>query len=115
MSMEKHHIQHRQYFMAIRNLRRRTSLIRFAYATLVALCCMILVPLPALACGGLFSAQTPVDQANERMIFAVDPGQVTLYEQINYTRVGQRFCLGAARPIRADSWHRAHHPLQQFG
>ena len=64
---------------------------RGAYAVLVALCCMILVPLPALACGGLFTAQTPVNQANERMIFAVDPGKVTLYEQINYSGSASNF------------------------
>lgn len=57
----------------------------------MALCCLMLAPLPVLACGGLFTAQTPVNQANERMIFALDPGKVTLYEQINYSGTASDF------------------------
>lgn len=40
---------------------------------------------PALACGGLFCQNIPVDQAAERIIFTVDPGQISAYVQINYT------------------------------
>jgi len=40
---------------------------------------------PTLACGGLFCQNIPVDQAAERIIFTVDPGQVSAYVQINYT------------------------------
>jgi hypothetical protein len=40
---------------------------------------------PALACGGLFCQNIPVDQAAERIIFTVDPGEVSAYVQINYT------------------------------
>lgn len=54
-------------------------------ALLLALCCMLLAPFSAVACGGLFSADAYTEQSAERLIFAVDPGQVTLYEQINYT------------------------------
>ena len=39
----------------------------------------------ALACGGLFCQNIPVDQAAERIIFTVDPEVVTAYVQINYT------------------------------
>ncbi len=44
-------------------------------------------PDPAAACGGLFCTNTPVDQAVERIIFAVnqDYGEITAYVQINYT------------------------------
>jgi hypothetical protein len=40
---------------------------------------------PALACGGLFCQNVPVDQAAERIIFTVDPGEISAYVQINYT------------------------------
>jgi hypothetical protein len=55
------------------------------YALLLALACILLSPLSALACGGLFSADSYTEQSAERLIFAVDPGKVTLYEQIHYT------------------------------
>jgi len=55
------------------------------YALLFALCCVLLTPLSAAACGGMFSADAYTEQSAERLIFAVDPGQVTLYEQIRYT------------------------------
>lgn len=55
------------------------------YASLLALICMLLTPLSALACGGMFSADAYTEQSAERLVFAVDPGQVTLYEQIRYT------------------------------
>jgi hypothetical protein len=61
------------------------------YATVAALFCLLLIPLPALACGGLFTAQGAVDQSIERMIFAVDPGKVTLYEEINYSGSASNF------------------------
>jgi hypothetical protein len=78
-------------FMAIRNFKYRTGMMRGFYATIAALCWLVLVPLPALACGGLFTAQGAVDQSIERMIFAVDPGKVTLYEEINYSGTASNF------------------------
>lgn len=41
----------------------------------------------AAACGGLFCTTTPVDQAVERIIFALDSAneEITAYVQINYT------------------------------
>jgi hypothetical protein len=44
-------------------------------------------PQPTAACGGLFCTNIPVDQAAERIIFAVDrsAGEITAYVQINYT------------------------------
>jgi hypothetical protein len=44
----------------------------------------LLAPGPAAACGGFFCTTIPVDQAAERVIFAVDDGQITTYVQINY-------------------------------
>jgi hypothetical protein len=61
------------------------------YALLLAVACMLLTPLSASACGGVFSADAPVDQNAERLIFSVDPGQVTLYEQINYSGSPKNF------------------------
>jgi hypothetical protein len=52
---------------------------------LLALVCTLISPLTAAACGGMFSADAYTEQSAERLIFAVDPGQVTLYEQIHYT------------------------------
>jgi len=46
---------------------------------------LLLSTQPALACGGLFCQNVPVDQAAERIIFTVDPDQVNAYVQINYT------------------------------
>ena len=43
------------------------------------------------ACGGLFCQNLPVDQAAERIIFTVDPGQVSAYVQINYTGEAPNF------------------------
>ncbi len=55
------------------------------YALLTAMLCVLLTPLSAAACGGMFSADSYTEQSAERLIFAVRPGQVTLYEQIHYT------------------------------
>lgn len=66
-------------------LRFSRSLRISVYALLLALACMFINPLSAAACGGLFTADSSTEQSAERLIFAVDPGQVTLYEQIHYT------------------------------
>lgn len=60
-------------------------------ALLLALACMLISPLTAAACGGMFSGDTYTEQSAERLIFAVDPGKVTLYEQIHYTGSPQNF------------------------
>jgi hypothetical protein len=52
---------------------------------------MLLSPLMAAACGGIFTADANTEQSAERMIYAVGPGQVTLYEQITYTGSPQNF------------------------
>jgi hypothetical protein len=46
---------------------------------------MLISPLTAAACGGMFSQDVYTEQSAERLIFTVDPGKVTLYEQIHYT------------------------------
>ncbi|MEM7034001.1 MAG: DUF2330 domain-containing protein, partial [Chloroflexota bacterium] len=46
---------------------------------------------PTYACGGLFCQNIPVDQAAERIIFTVDPGQVSAYVQVNYTGAAPDF------------------------
>ena len=46
---------------------------------------LVTAPLPALACGGLFcNAVTPVNQAAERILFAVDGEQVHMHVRITY-------------------------------
>lgn len=52
---------------------------------------LILQTQPSLACGGLFCQNIPVDQAAERIIFTVDPGEVSAYVQINYTGAAPDF------------------------
>ncbi len=61
------------------------------YALLLAILSLLLTPLSALACGGMFTADAYTEQANERIIFAIDPGQITLYEQIQYTGTPKSF------------------------
>jgi hypothetical protein len=71
------------------NQRSSRSLVRplrfSLYALLLALGCMLISPLTAMACGGMFPADAYTEQSAERLIFAVDPGKITLYEQIRYT------------------------------
>lgn len=57
---------------------------------------------PALACGGLFCQNIPVDQAAERIIFTVDPGQVSAYVQINYTGSAPNFAWVVPVPSVPD-------------
>jgi hypothetical protein len=52
---------------------------------------MLFSPLLAAACGGMFTADANTEQSAERMIYAVGPSQVTLYEQITYTGSPQNF------------------------
>ncbi len=59
--------------------------LRFACSTIIAMCSILLMPLAALACGGFFTPETPLDQNIERIIFAAAPGSMTVYEQINYS------------------------------
>ncbi len=51
-------------------------------ALLFALVCMFINPLSALACGGMFTPDTyDTEQSAERLIFTVNSGQVTPYEE----------------------------------
>ena len=59
--------------------------LRFTASIIMAICSILLMPLAALACGGFFTPGTPLDQNIERIIFAVAPGSMTVYEQINYS------------------------------
>jgi hypothetical protein len=65
----------------------KTFLLRPGICALLfaAFCLLCTPPLSAAACGGMFSADSYTEQSAERVIFAVNPGQVTLYEQIRYT------------------------------
>jgi hypothetical protein len=70
---------------------RRTPKFRILVPTLIALCSVLLTPFTALACGGFFSPDVSVDQNAERLIFTVNPGSITLYEQIHYTGTASDF------------------------
>ncbi len=54
-------------------------------ALLLALFCLLINPLSALACGGLFSKDLHAEQTGERLIYALDADRVTQYEQFTYT------------------------------
>lgn len=62
------------------------KLIKSIALSFVVLCStMLILAQPTQACGGLFCQNIPVDQAAERIIFTVDPGEISAYVQINYT------------------------------
>src|SRR6266567_7707338 len=72
--------------------RRPRSGLQLACSIIIALCFVVLTPLTALACGGFFVPPgTPLDQNIERIIFAVSPGSMTVYEQINYKGAANDF------------------------
>ncbi len=70
---------------------RHTLKFRILVPTLIACCPMLLTPFTALACGGFFSPDVSIDQNAERLIFTVNPGSITLYEQIHYTGTASDF------------------------
>ncbi|MCA1554843.1 MAG: DUF2330 domain-containing protein, partial [Chloroflexi bacterium] len=58
----------------------------------VVLGAFVLAPKSAQACGGFFCTNVPVDQAAERIIFAVnDDGTIDAIVQINYTGAPDAF------------------------
>ncbi|MEB3298037.1 MAG: DUF2330 domain-containing protein [Candidatus Sericytochromatia bacterium] len=46
---------------------------------------------PVLACGGFFCVRVPVDQAGERVVFAVDGEEVTAIVQVQYQGPAEQF------------------------
>ena len=64
---------------------------------------------PALACGGFFCFQQPVDQSAERILYIVDDVAVTLHIQISYTGDDKQFSwvlpLAKAPAAKADGSH----------
>src|SRR6266516_3474124 len=58
---------------------------RIGLALVIPFVLMLQAPGVASACGGFFCTTVPVDQSAEQIIFAMDPGKVTTYVQINYT------------------------------
>ncbi len=62
---------------------------------------MLFVAPSAHACGGFFCTNVPVDQAAERIIFAVnDDGTIDAYVQINYTGAPDAFAWVVPVPTR---------------
>ncbi len=76
---------------------RHTLKVRILVPALIACCSMLLMPFTALACGGFFSPDVSIDQNAERIIFTVNPGSITLYEQIHYSGTASDFAW-----LRAD-------------
>lgn len=58
---------------------------------LLALALAWLAPAPALACGGFFCGQQPVDQQAERILFAVGSTQTDMIVQISYRGEASEF------------------------
>src|SRR5438105_6531001 len=62
------------------------------WVVLATLAASLFVVPGAYACGGFFCTNVPVDQAAERIIFAVnDDGTIDAYVQINYTGAPDAF------------------------
>jgi hypothetical protein len=58
---------------------------RLASPSLASLVVALTLPASALACGGFFcNAQTPVNQAAERILFAVDGDQTVMHVRVDY-------------------------------
>ena len=65
---------------------------RKCLGTVAALLALLFVAPSAHACGGFFCTNVPVDQAAERIVFAVnDDGTIDAYVQINYTGAPDAF------------------------
>lgn len=58
---------------------------------LLALALAWLLPAPALACGGFFCGQQPVDQQAERILFAVGASETDMIVQISYRGEASEF------------------------
>ncbi|EFH82374.1 DUF2330 domain-containing protein [Ktedonobacter racemifer] len=67
----------------------------------LALCCLLLLPASALACGGLFAStnQARVSQDTERLLITVGAHSTTLYEQIRYQGKAQDFAWVLPVPV----------------
>ncbi|MEB3236136.1 MAG: DUF2330 domain-containing protein [Candidatus Sericytochromatia bacterium] len=57
------------------------------------------VATPALACGGFFCTRAPVDQAGERVVFAVDGEEVTAIVQVQYQGPAEEFAWVIPVPV----------------
>lgn len=44
----------------------------------------LLTPAPALACGGFFCSNVPMDQSKERIVFGIEAGEVEVHVQVFY-------------------------------
>ncbi|HMV68451.1 MAG TPA: DUF2330 domain-containing protein, partial [Myxococcota bacterium] len=67
---------------------------------LPALMACLAVPDVALACGGFFCSQVPIDQSKERIVFEVDPASSTVeaHVQIYYTGAAAEFAWVVPTP-----------------
>jgi len=54
---------------------------------------------PARACGGFFCTRVPVDQAGERVVFAVDGDEVTAIVQVQYQGPAEEFAWVIPVPV----------------
>lgn len=70
-----------------------------AYALFFAFTGLLLIPGQVQACGGIFPITQTISQDVQRIIFAVKPGQVTLYEQIGYEGEASDFAWVLPVPV----------------
>lgn len=64
---------------------------RVVRAAVAAIALTLTAPGVALACGGLFCMNTPVDQAGEKILFATDGQNITAHVQIQYQGPAEDF------------------------
>ena len=58
---------------------------------MMAMAFVLTIPAAASACGGFFCSQVPVEQAGERILFAVEGTTVTAHIQIQYQGEAEKF------------------------
>jgi predicted TIM-barrel fold metal-dependent hydrolase len=62
-----------------------------SFAAGAALVLLLLVPLPALACGGFFCSQVPIEQTGENIVFVDRGGTIETHVQISFQGEAEDF------------------------
>ena len=80
--------------------RKDNHIMRFLAASVLAAPLALALGAPALACGGFFCMNQPMDQSGERIIFVQDRGQVTAHVQVNYQGDAKQFSWVVPTPTK---------------
>lgn len=76
---------------ASRHARRASGWAARAVATLLSAGALAAMPTTALACGGFFCFQQPIDQSAERILYVQNGQDITVHIQISYTGEDDQF------------------------